>query len=256
MLKVKSIIFVSYAIIFLLSACNSEDIVTPQLQKQLIKISNNSDNYSTFSYQDALLTKYETIDNSQLFNSVSFNYDSTNRVISAVENTNIFEYFNTYIYDMNNRMEKILLSIKDSSSNYVPSGYVKYFYYNTSNLAREEKYNSQDELITKTEFEYDANGNLVRNLFYHNNMLYSTVTSTYDNKINPWYNLRNSLIYPVSLSKNNATYTHIIYEDVSQGNVEYNITYAYDENGYPLTRRLVYITNGITSTSNSVYDYN
>ena len=255
MLNVKSLIVVSFTIIFLLSACNSEDVVAPQLQKQLIKISNNSENYFTFSYQNDLLTKYEAIDNSQLFNLVSFNYDSTNRVKSAVENTNTFEYFNTYIYGTNNRIEKILLSIKDSGGNYVPSGYFNYFYDNSGNLTREEKYNSQDVLIKKTEFEYDANGNVVKSLFYHGNTLYSTITSSYDNRINPWYNLRNSLIYPVSLSRNNTIYTRIIREDNNQGNTEYNIIYTYDKNGYPLTRRLVSITNGNSSTTNSVYEY-
>ncbi|GBD87652.1 hypothetical protein BMS3Abin03_01586 [bacterium BMS3Abin03] len=218
MLNIKSLILVLFTIIFLLSACNSEDIVAPQLQKQLIKIIVGSDNYSTFSYQNSLLTKYESVNNSQLFTSVSFDYDSINRVISAVEKINIFEYLNTYIYDTNNRIEKILSSIKDSSSNYVPSGYVKYFYDNSGNLAREEEHNSQDELITKTEFKYDANGNVVKNFVCRDNTLYATMTSTYDNKIYPWYNLRTSLIYPVSLSKNNATYTSIVYENGNQGN--------------------------------------
>ncbi|GBD87653.1 hypothetical protein BMS3Abin03_01587 [bacterium BMS3Abin03] len=36
---------------------------------------------------------------------------------------------------------------------------------------------------------------------------------------------------------------------------EYNATYSYDDDGYPLIRRVVSITNGISNTFNSVYEY-
>ncbi len=60
-----------------------------------------------------------------------------------------------------------------------------------------------DELKFNKKYNYDSSENVIESRFYISNQLYVIYTGSYDNKINPWHNLKNWLNYEATIIKNN-----------------------------------------------------
>lgn len=240
----------------LFTACNNKDeIVSPVQQKQLSKIVQDANNYSVFNYTDGKLSKYENYSNSQLSTAITLNYDGTTKPKS--ENYISFnqDYIKYYYYDINSLLDSMTFSTKDNSGSYILSGYVKYFYDGNKQLTKTEQFTTSNSFVVRFEYSYDSNGNVIEEKQYRSSGLYSDATMTYDNKVNPWYNLSDCLFYPVSMSKNNLLSKNQVFSDSTQENYQNTITYVYDSDGYPISSITQLSSQSNNLTINNTFEY-
>ena len=86
---------------------------------------------------------------------------------------------------------------------------------------------------------------------------FKKVTMKYDNKINPWYQLRRWLKDNYStMSRNNMISQRVEYNaNDSSSNVNSDYKYDYDSDNYPISRVEVFSTGGYQGTAKQTYAY-
>jgi hypothetical protein len=244
-----------FSFAFLLSACKNEDIVTPIPQKQLSKIIQDADNYSTFDYLSGKLIIFQTITESEIFASVILNYDGNNLPQSEFYKTINEDVLKKYYYNESSLLDSMDYFRKDNSINYTIAGHMKYYFNESNLLSKIEQYNLANDLAFTTYYDYDASGNIIDRRFYYSDVLNEITTMTYDNKINPWYGLKEWLNYEASISKNNLLSSSTVYPNNSQNNSETMFTYNYDSDGYPISSVMEYTSSSNNIIINNTYEY-
>ncbi|MFA6979677.1 MAG: hypothetical protein WC209_10170 [Ignavibacteriaceae bacterium] len=259
MLHSKSLAIVfTLLLCFLISSCNKSNVVSPDdlsPQKQLSKIVQDANNYSTFSYSNNKLSKYENIFDSKLFRSITLNYEGNNRPQTENYKSAFGDLLKKYYYDSTSKLDSMDFLLKDTSNNYIPEGHLKYYYNSLNQLIKMEQYDVEYKLLFTTENNYNGNGNIVESKFYDSNGLREISTKTYDNKTNPWYNLKEWLNYDISKSKNNLLSSNTTFSNNSQENTVTTYTYTYDSDGYPISRIIEFTSNKIKTTITETYEY-
>ena len=238
-------------------SCNKNNVVSPNdisPQKQLSKIVQDANNYSAFYYSNGKLSKYESYANTQLNTSVTLNY--AGEVKPQSENYigiggDLMKY---YHYNSNSVLDSMIFSWKDSSGNYIPQGYKKYYYNGLGQLAKTEQFTNSNLLVAKFEYSYDSNGNEIEEKLFDSNQLVSDATMTYDNKVNPWYSLKDCLLYNVSINKNNELSRNQVYYN-AQENYQTTASYVYDSDGYPINSETQYSSQSNNITITKTYEY-
>lgn len=255
MLNVKLFLIALFSIAFLLNGCKNDDIVTPAQQKILSKIVQDSDNYSTFDYLNGKLIIFQTITSSEIFASVILDYNGSSLPQSEFYKTINEDLMKKYYFNASALLDSADLMRKDNQGNYVLVGHLKYSYNLSNRLSKMEQFNTNNQMLFTTEYTYDASGNVIEKHFYSSGGLNEIYTMTYDNKINPWNNLKGLLNYDATMSKNNLLSIIATYVNNSQNNYEVLFTYKYDSDGYPLSRVMEHTINNIKTTSNYLYEY-
>jgi YD repeat-containing protein len=240
-LKTRSKVLASF-LLLLFAGCGDNEVITtenPTPQKQIQKIDSDSENYIDFSYFEGKLVKYESIARASVLTSILLKYDG--QKFPQTENYKSLneELLKTYFYDADNKLVKMEFEFKDDQNNYIPEGYVKYYYDNNGTLLKTEQYNTQDQDLFYTEYQFDASNNISEKKFYTQNGLSFIATYTYDDKINPMYYLKNWLLYEGSMCPNNTTGVITTYYDGSFQNSNVVTSYNYDADGYPTSRTIV-----------------
>lgn len=254
MSHLKSFAALSLFLLLALSGCKNNDLVSPNdtlSEKQLAKIVQDANNFSTFLYEGNKLSKYESISDSKIFSSIQLDYNGNKRPQTEHYTSLNEEYLKKYFYDSNDKLEKTEYMFKDSLNTYSLKSYMKYLYDELNRLVTTEQYNVQNQIIFYTEYYYDNSDNVTEKRFNDTSGLVELTTMEYDNKINPWYNLREWLNYDVAISKNNL----IKSTQTGQDSFETTIIYTYDSYGYPLTRTMETIMNNIKTIVESTYEY-
>jgi hypothetical protein len=260
-----SYIVISLLLTSLISSCNKNYIISPNEntpQKQMSKIIQDDNNYSTFSYLNNRLSNYETINDSKLFRSIILSYAGNNKL----KTENFSDKFNSYLrkfnYDSTGKMIRANYLYTNSSGNNPSINiYINYVYNNLGQLYRTEQYNYNDstkEFVNtfNIDYKYDASGNVVeRSIYTADGNLFEKEISTYDDKINPWYSLKDCFYYDATLSKNNLKSVTITYSNTPSLNMQTDYTYTYDASGYPLTCQIVAAQGGNNSTINEKFEY-
>lgn len=258
MLSLKS--FLAFSLLFplLFTACDYKDeILSPeQQQKQLSKIVQDANNYTALYYNNGKLSKYENFFNSQLTTRIILNYEGQAKPQSENFVGSTGDYMKYYYYNSNSMLDSMSYSFKDSAGNYVPQGYIKYYYNGLGQLNKTEQYTNSNLLVVKFEYTYDSNGNLIEEKQFNSEQLVSDATMTYDDKVNPWYSLKDYLLYNVSINKNNALNRNQVFYD-SQENYQNTITsYVYDSDGYPISSVIQYVSQNSNITITNTFEYN
>jgi len=256
MFNIKSFFVVLMAIIFPLTGCKNDTIVTSVQNKQLSKIIQDDDNYSTFNYLNGKLVIYQTISGAEIFLSVILNYDNSDLPQSEHYKTRNEDILKNYYFNQSSMLDSMdFLLYSNTTYNYVIDGHMKYSYNASNHLIKMEQYNTGYELLFTTEYDYDASENIVESRFYNMNGLLEIAKMTYDNKTNPLYHLKGLLNYEATMSKNNLVSTSTTNVNNSQNNSETIITYKYSSDGYPVTRTIDYIGYNNKSTLSYTYEY-
>lgn len=260
----------SYMVISLLltsfiSSCNKNYIISPNditPQKQISKVIQDDNNYSTFSYLNNRLSNYETINESKLFRSIILSYAGSNKLQSENFSDKYNSYLRKFNYDSTGRMVRADYLYTDSSGNNPTINiYINYLYNELGQLYKTEQYNynSSSKVFDNTlniNYKYDASGNVIeRSMYTADGNLHEKETSTYDDKINPWYSLKDYFYYDVTLSKNNLSSETITYPNTPSQNIHTDYTYTYDANGYPFTCQIVAAQGENYSTINEKFEY-
>lgn len=256
MIKIKSIYLFLFSFIFLLFSCkNEDDIVSPTQQKLLSKIIQDADNYSTFDYEGGRLSKYEYYSNGELNISINLSYDVSNRSLSELWKDHNQEILKKYFYNKSLILDSMALSIKDISNNFKLFSYTNYFYNQSNQLSKTVVFLTIDSTLMSTEYFYDVFGNINERRYYLDNQLNAIVSYTFDCKINPFYTLKSSFNYDISMNKNNILSNSEIFVNNSQSNTQMIYNYVYDSDGYPISSVENYITNIDTTTFNQTFEY-
>ncbi len=240
------------------SGCNNNVAPLNEVSslKKLTKIVQDANNYSLFSYVNGKLSKLETISNSKLFRSISLNYDGKNKPQTENYITPFQELLKKYYYDSSSKLDSMDIMFVDGTNIYKQYRHLKYYYNSLNQLSKTEYYNTEYKLIFTTEYKYDGAGNTIERRFYDSNGLNELTKMTYNNKINPWYILKDWLIdYNASMSKNNLTSSSSIYSNNSQKNTETIFTYTYNSDNYPISKTMEITRNNIKTTLTERYEY-
>ncbi|RPI60720.1 MAG: hypothetical protein EHM44_09925 [Ignavibacteriales bacterium] len=255
MFNIKSLFIFLFSFAFLFNSCkNEEDILTPPQQKLLSKIVHDNSNYSTFDYENGKLSKYENYSNGVLTTSIVLSYNGSDRPQSELYKNRNEEILKKYFYN-NSLLDSTEFSLKDSVGNYNVFANMKYYYNQSNLLVKMVQQNTVNQLSFTTDYTYDASGNVVELRFYYGNQLNYTSTSTYDNKINPWNNLKNWLNYDATVNKNNSLNSNVVYVNNILMNSETSSTHLYDTDGYPISSIIKYYANNDSTIINQTYEY-
>ena len=196
----------------------------------------------------------KSIAESKLFRTITLNYDGKSKPQTENYKTDFEDLLKKYYYNSSSNLDSMEFMLKDSMNNYQLYGKLKYYYNSLNQLIKTEQYNNKGILMITTEYKYDENVNISEVRFYDSKGLKEITTKTYDNKKNPWHELKDWLNYDVAVSKNNVQSISSTYYN-GQENSETKHTYTYDSDGYPITKKIEYITNSIDTTLNETYEY-
>lgn len=242
-------------LVLVFASCESSDVVSPSNEesaKFLHKISTDSSNYKLFTYSNDLLTKYESVVNGNSSQTIALTYNDKNLLQKEEQIFSNYTLTINYSYNSAGRI--------DSAEIFIDSdlyGYLRFVYNNKNQVIKKEQYHkNEDKPWNHFEYTYDANDNVVEKKFYIAERLSEKDQIEYDDKINPYYNLRNSLRYDISYSKNNSNKITTYNYDTSNQTVSYYyITYNYDEKGYPTSSEIDFIVNGSKTTLKQKFEY-
>lgn len=255
MYNIKSLSIFLFSFAFLLNSCkNEENILTPTQQKQLSKIVQDANNYSSFYYSNGRLSKYESYSSSQLTTSVNLYYEDKVKPQSENYISMKEDYMKYYHYNLNSVLDSMTFSWKDSTGSYIPTGYVKYYYNGGGQIIKTEQFTNSNLLVVKFEYSCDANGNIINEKQFNSNQLVYEASMTYDDKVNPWYSLKDYLLYNVTINKNNLLSRNQIYYN-SQESYQTTTSYIYDSDDYPISSQIKYYSNNDSTIINQTYEY-
>lgn len=181
-------------------------------------------------------------------------YNGSDRPQSELYKNRNEEILKKYFYN-NSLLDSTEFSLKDSVGNYNVFANMKYYYNQSNLLVKMVQQNTVNQLSFTTDYTYDASGNVVELRFYYGNQLNYTSTSTYDNKINPWNNLKNWLNYDATVNKNNSLNSNVVYVNNILMNSETSSTHLYDSDGYPISSIIKYYANNDSTIINQTYQY-
>ena len=259
MLRSKSIVaLLSMSAFFFFLSCNKSNVVSSNgvsSHKQLIKIAQDSSNYTELLYQNDKLLEYKIIANSKTFTSILLSYNNNSSPSSEYYTFNSTDLLKNYYYNSSSRLDSAYIMIKDSTNSYKFDGYLSYYYNDQNQLLKMTQYSAARNLLFTTEYNYDAAGNIIKEHMYGLNGYDEVTTMEYDNKINPWHSLKDYLHYDISLSNNNLISVTTTYANSPSQNNQSEYSYIYDSYGYPLTSNIETTTGGTKSTINEKFEY-
>lgn len=261
MLKSKLLtIAISLSIIFLISNCSDTGVSPNNIEsnKKLTKIISGSNDYTSFYYSNGKLSNFEKMYGSQVLNSSTLYYDSLGDLQSEIYHTQSLDYLYRYYYDSSFKRDSTDVSVIDSALSDGPFMRSKYCYNSINQLVKVEEYSiwkgNVNKKLSYTEYKYDDSGNVIEERTYIANVLSTIMTMAYDNKINPYRNMKDNIHFEQSLSKNNMTNLKVIYSD-NTGNMEIKYTYYYDGFGYPIYKETEGVNSSNVKTVEERYEY-
>ncbi|MHB8338961.1 MAG: hypothetical protein ACYDEE_16220 [Ignavibacteriaceae bacterium] len=260
MLHSKSLVTViSLFLLFFLSSCKKNDLVSPNNispQKQLTKIVQDANNYSTLAYANNKLSQYQSVSDSKISNLVTLNYNGQNKPQTEYYTFQTEELLKKYYYGSSSNLDSTDIMLKDSTNNYNLDGHLKYYYNSLNQLIKIEQYDTKYNLLFTTDYSYDGNGNISERQLYSSNGFNNEVTTMkYDDKINPWYNLKGWFHYDISMSKNNLISYSTTNSNNNIANAEATYNYTYDSDGYPVSVNIVVTTNNVKNNITEKFEY-
>jgi YD repeat-containing protein len=203
-------------------------------EEALMKITYNDQSEVAF-------IEYEEYDNPQnsTFKSIHTYTNSKISVIDQMQDA-VKEAYHSFEYTDNTIVENHFSKI-GTTSNFEKTEFITYYIQNnrvTKSVSKEIQFTGYDSAI----YTYDAKGNIIHSdHFNNNNVKEYTFDYEYDDKINPYevagvnggdgeyFNIEN-------LSTNNVV--KAVYKDVASSDTETEIiTYTYDAEGKPITRK-------------------
>lgn len=178
-------------------------------------------------------------------------YDSVNRLVQInYYFADTLSYTEYYYYDVNNRKVKRTLNECTKIYSYDSIGKLESYlrsyegidnewrteyFYSNGRITNAIRYVNDTEEST-IEYNYDSRGNTIERTEYYSDLIGGGIVAqhkfTYDNKINPRHNL--SVVPSDIVQKNNPTYVYYYLAFSSMIHPEYNISYEYDDAGYPV----------------------
>jgi hypothetical protein len=266
----KSIVALLSIVILIFTGCKKDEIVEPAVQnssKKLSQIFSDSSNYTNYFYSVDQLIKYESISNGILGYSVSYSFDEKNRcakeeVIHRIGNI-IEDWKNNYIYDENNRVSKVDLNFSSDGISYSQYGHFVFHYNNEGQQTLREYYDSKDSLTQKTTFDYNANGDCEKRIWYIKGSagfrIYDIITYEYDSSIAPDKDAVTSLVNGFARKTHNivkSTTTDYNQNNEKESEAVNSFNYVYDSESYPKERIVIYSDDsGNTFTRHDKYIY-
>lgn len=242
--------------LFIVSGCDNNNTVSvgdTTNQHLLSKIIQDTNDYSTFSYENGKLIKYESISGSNVMETINLNYGSNDRPQTEDYSSDISgNLLKQYYYGSPSKIDSVNVLYAGTNS---LAWHLIYLYNSSNQLEEIENYNSAYKLAYTTQYKYDAAGNVIEKNLFDSKGLIQTVTMTYDNGINPWYNLKNQFNYDLTFSKNNALTISNVFSDSLQNNIDIINNYTYDSYGYPKSVKIEITSNNVKSTINRTYEY-
>ena len=252
--------FIAILLIIIISfaGCKNETVVPAEENSvQFIKkITQDEKNYSEYIYNNGLLIKYESYKKGKMESSVTLEYAEGNILKDELVEESASVVKKEFMYDDSGKIIRIDLNEK-FSGDYERVGYIMFTYNKLNQLLKTEQYHNGSTFpLNRTEYEFDINDNLMSEKVYYGQYLQTSSTYTYDNKTNPFNRLKKKFISALTMSKNNIlTCKRIDYSNAY--NVATNTTYMYTYNssGYPVTRKILVLTNDGGSKAEEIFEY-
>lgn len=258
MLHSKSLVVLVIFLSFFFMSCNKNNVISPNdvsPQKQLAKIVQDSNNYIELSYKNDKLLEYKNINNSNLYISITLNYNGNSKPQSEYYSSDSDNLVKYYYYDSLSSLDSTVIMLKDSTNSYKLDGHLSYYYNNQNQLLKVKQYNVENNLLFTTEYSYDAVGNIIEVHVFGLNGYDELTTMEYDNKINPWHSLKDYFHYDISFSNNNLKSATTTYANNPLQNTQTEYSYTYGSNGYPLTCKIETTVGGNKSIINEKFEY-
>ncbi len=231
MLRMKTRIWVVIACLAGMTCCQKDvqDNHDKPFLRLLTEIRENGTRVTEFKY-DLLnrLIMLNNYRNDTVIYTESYQYDGDNRLSKR-----IFPGFTeTYQYTIDGRLKSTTLDYPATDKEWRTE-----FHYTCKKITRGITFFNDSER-GYIEYKYDANGNTIERSEYHKSdgeedFLDEQFKFSYDDKINP---LKNPSTFPADIfQKNNPVYYYHYLSIMSSPPPEYQSTYEYDDQGYPIS---------------------
>lgn len=252
-------VLVLFITILFLSGCSDNDVVSPGTYDppMLSKIFQDSNNYTSFQYENGKLFRYEQVSKGKILTSIELNYDGKEKPQSEIYLTESGEFLKQYYYNssFDGRLDSMHYKIKDGTGSYQLIAVLKYSYDGTNQLIKKEQLSISNQLVFSTDYSFYFNGNIIEKRLTNPGGLSEVTTSKYDDKINPLYYLKDWLNYEATKQKNNVISRKMV-RNSSEFNLESRYTYEYNDAGLPISRTVSLVTSsGIDSSYTETYQY-
>lgn len=254
-----------------LVACDNKDAVTPVKTKEgplLSKITTEDGVHARFTYDEqhrlAEVIRYNRQDEPE--SAETFTYDGQGNLTRSNVKSNSLgvptQSYTTYEYDKQDRLRMSLNYFKLSNQDFEYRSFVTYAYNVFNHLVQKNTYAPDSALRQYQTFAYDSRHNVIESSNYSYNFVpagspavrTSKVVYTVDNQVNPYHTpslpaLSPAYANPNNVVQTNSTYFNSLHPD--QNSTVNDITYEYDEKGYPVRMiendvayQLAYISGG------------
>ena len=231
-------IILSFALIFI--ACEDNTTLTSETEgssTNLLKVYRDDYNYTELTYQGDLVTSYKSVSNYSIRRSIEFTYSDSKFISKELFNDNYRKLEKYFLYDDQDRVIKIEMSLIDEEGNSQPYGYYQYSYSPVDDDFSVSQFSANDVLIFRTEYDYNENHNVVEKKVFSGENLFQVVTMLYDDKTDPWSKLNSVINYDLTLSKNNITrMKSVSYSGDDTQTITTSYDYTYRDDGYPVSR--------------------
>ncbi len=232
--------------------------LTYDSQNQVIKITDSIDNsYINCEYnKDGLPIKFKVFFNGVLSNYKVINWFTDSLHVDKfiiVDDEAIENCRETYFYNENKHLEKIIRYKKDSLGNWQKRGSKYEFKWENGNMTQIKcfvvaDFANNDSLLLASETEDDNLFNLDEisdEIIKNGYTLFYVSTYTYDNKNNPYYNTSISQLILPNESNISANNPIAIEKKYTGGEViNFKLKYEYNESNYP-TMTFISVTSNI-----------
>ncbi len=255
----KSSLAVLIIMFLFVSGCDDNNVDSPPTYDppMLSKMIQDSNNYTSFQYENGKFSRYEQVSKGKVVTSIELNYNGAEKPQSEIYLAESGEFLKQYYYNssFDGRLDSMHYKIKDETGSYQLIAVLKYSYDGANQLIKKEQFSITNQLALTTDYPFYFNGNIIEKRLTNPGGLSEVTTSKYDNKINPLYNLKDRLNYEAAIQKNNVISRRTV-RNSSEFSSESRYTYEYDDSCYPISRTVSFVTStGIDSAYVETYQY-
>ncbi len=241
------------------SGCELVSPASSPSMRRLVRILSDSADYSLYSYSGGKLSEMDIVRNLAVAYSIRYSYDGGNRPSSGLiseygsDTTETLEKFH---YDATLRLDSMDVLLKDRTGNFSMNEHLYYSYDAQGRVIRWIAYDPQYRTIYFTvELSYDSEGDVVRRVYYTPEGYTETSTMSYDDELNPLYDMRQWLMENPAVSRHNEISSITVYSGGIRPTSEVNYAYTYDSNGYPVSSSVTGTQWNQTIKYGTTYEY-
>ncbi len=237
MLKRKCAFVITLLVFAFLCSCgdNDSDAVSPEEDSNVKLLSKIIDEgrVTTYNYKNKLLQSIVAETDTSAPVIFNYSYNEQNRITEINHENDKGLLKRTFHYNDKKQIDKVDYLYDDENRTFSEC----FYYNNNSGVDSVLVYTSRaDTAFFRIYYKYNADENIVSSIVYMGGELFQTGEYQYDNKVNPYYALRECLLTDRAYSKNNQIkMSSSFFFGGEEVPFETEYFYTYDDDGYPVT---------------------